>query len=407
MTVLAMARCASVTAAALGLFASSTIAASDQALEVRFATFNASLNRSFAGEPISDLATPDHEQARAAAEIIQRVNPDVLLINELDFDAGGAAIELFQSNYLSLSQNGADPVHYPYVFVAPSNTGLASGFDLNNDGAIALDPNTGGYGDDSLGFGSFAGQYGMVLLSKWPIDEESARTFQRFLWQEMPRALLPIDPGTGEPWYSPEELEVLRLSSKSHWDVPIEIGGKVVHVLASHPTPPTFDGQEDRNGRRNHDEIRFWADYVHPGRSGYVVDDNGRTGGLGWGAYFVIMGDQNADPFDGDSVPSAVQQLLDPRIVNTEVTPSSEGGIEATDLQGGANAAHEGDPALDTSDFGDDPAPGNLRVDYVLPSRKLRIRDARVFWPTADDPLFPLVAESDHRLVWVDVLIRQ
>jgi Endonuclease/Exonuclease/phosphatase family len=201
MTVLAMARCAAVTAAALGLFASSTIAASDQALEVRFATFNASLNRSFAGELISDLASPDDEQARAAAEIIQRVNPDVLLINEFDFDAGGAAIELFQSNYLSLSQNGADPVHYPYVFVAPSNTGLASGFDLNNDGAIALDPNTGGYGDDSLGFGSFAGQYGMVLLSKWPIDEESARTFQRFLWQEMPRALLPIDPGTGEPWY--------------------------------------------------------------------------------------------------------------------------------------------------------------------------------------------------------------
>jgi 3-phytase len=296
MTVLAMARCASVTAAALGLFASSTIAASDQALEVRFATFNASLNRSFAGELISDLATPDDEQARAAAEIIQRVNPDVLLINEFDFDAGGAAIELFQSNYLSLSQNGADPVHYPYVFVAPSNTGLASGFDLNNDGAIALDPNTGGYGDDSLGFGSFAGQYGMVLLSKWPIDEESARTFQRFLWQEMPRALLPIDPGTGEPWYSPEELEVLRLSSKSHWDVPIEIGGKVVHVLASHPTPPTFDGQEDRNGRRNHDEMRFWADYVHPGRSGYVVDDNGRTGGLGWGAYFVIHGRPERGP---------------------------------------------------------------------------------------------------------------
>jgi Endonuclease/Exonuclease/phosphatase family len=133
---------------------------------------------------------------------------------------------------------------------------------------------------------------------------------------------------------------------------------------------------------------------------------DGRAGSVG-APTSSFMGDQNADPFDGDSVPSAVQQLLDPRIVNTEVTPSSEGGIEATDLQGGANAAHEGDPALDTSDFGDDPAPGNLRVDYVLPSRKLRIRDARVFWPTADDPLFPLVAESDHRLVWVDVLIRQ
>ena len=64
-----------------------------------------------------------------------------------------------------------------------------------------------------------------------------------------------------------EELEVVRLSSKSHWDVPVKVGGHTVHVLASHPTPPTFDGEEDRNGRRNHDEIRFWADYVSPGKA--------------------------------------------------------------------------------------------------------------------------------------------
>ena len=83
----------------------------------------------------------------------------------------------------------------------------------------------------------------------------------------MPGNLIPT------PFYSPDEVEILRLSSKSHWDVPIQIGKKVVHFLVSHPTPPVFDGPEDRNGRRNHDEIRFWADYISPGKAGYIYDD--------------------------------------------------------------------------------------------------------------------------------------
>jgi Endonuclease/Exonuclease/phosphatase family len=393
---------------ALGFVAAAALPASARAEQVRFATFNASLNRSFAGELIFDLSAPDNEQAQAVAEIIQRVNPDVLLLNEFDFDLGGAAISLFQENYLSVSQNGAQPVEYPFVFFRPSNTGIASGFDLDNDGEIVRDPNAPGYGEDALGFGAFAAQFAMVLLSKFPIKEEAARTFQLFLWKDMPGALLPSDPATGESWYSPEELEVFRLSSKNHRDVPIQIGSRVVHVLASHPTPPVFDGPEDRNGKRNHDEIRLWADYVVPRRSGYIVDDQGSPGGLGWNDSFVVMGDQNADPNDGDSVAHAIRQLLGLKRVNTKVTPTSEGGIEAAELQNAANDSHETPAATDTADFADEPpASGNLRVDYVLPSRDLKIVDAGVFWPTTDDPLFPLVESSDHRLVWVDLMIER
>ena len=81
-------------------------------------------------------------------------------------------------------------------------------------------------------------------------------------------------------YYSAEEIEVLRLSSKSHWDVPINVNGEIIHVLASHPTAPVFDGEEDKNGKRNHDEIRFWSDYVTPGNGDYIYDDNGGTGGF-------------------------------------------------------------------------------------------------------------------------------
>lgn len=368
---------------------------------VRFATFNASLNRSVEGELVADLSTPDDPQARNVAETIQRVDPDVVLINE--FDHAPAAVDLFRDNYLEVSQNGAEPVDYPYAFVAPSNTGVPSGHDLNNDGQV-------GGGDDAFGFGLFPGQYGMVVLSKHPIDSDGVRTFQRFLWKDMPGALLPDDPTTAAPadWYSPAEQAVFRLSSKSHWDVPIEIGDRTVHFLVSHPTPPTFDGAEDRNGTRNHDEIRFWADYVSgPEASRYVYDDEGATGGLRPGAAFVIAGDQNADPEDGDSVDDAILQLLDHPLVNGRFTPSSAGGPEAAAAQGGANASHEGDPAYDTADFADR-APGNLRVDYVLPSRRLRVLDGGVFWPVAADPLSRLTGSfpfptSDHRLVWIDV----
>jgi hypothetical protein len=383
---------------------------------VRFASFNASLNRFNAGDLANELATPGSAQPDTVAEIIQRVRPDVLLINEFDFDAGGVAAQLFQDNYLSVAHGNAEPIVYPYRFVAPSNTGIFSGFDLDNSG-VAGDfvPN------DSFGFGFFPGQFGMVVYSMYPIDSDNIRTFQLFLWRDMPGALLPIGPSTGQSWYSDDELDVFRLSSKSHWDVPIIIsaarGSRTVHFLVSHPTPPVFDGPEDRNGTRNHDEIRFWADYIIPSRSDYIYDDDGNSGGLPPGAMFVIAGDQNSDPLDGDSIPGSAQLLLDHPLVNTKVTPGSPGAVEQSALQENANTLHLSDPAFDTADFFDGfppapfgGAPGNLRADYVLPRKNMRITDAAVFWPTSDDPLFSLVGtfpfpSSDHRLVWIDVAI--
>ncbi len=366
---------------------------------IRFATFNASLNRSNTGDLVADLSTPDNAQAKVIAEIIQRTRPEVLLLNEFDYDAGGEGARLFQENYLSVSQNGAEPIVYDYAFSAPSNTGIPSGLDLDNSGDV------GGPGD-AFGFGFFEGQFGMQVYSQHPIDFANVRTFQNFLWADMPGALLPVDPATGEGWYSDEELESVRLSSKSHWDVPIVVGDGVVNFLVSHPTPPVFDGLEDRNGTRNSDEIRFWRDYADG--APYFYDDNGGTGGWS-GDYFVIAGDLNSDPNDGDSLFGSIQQLLDLPRVNTSVTPSSAGAVEQDGLQGGANLAHTGDPAHDTADFNDNPAPGNLRADYVLPSNNLAIADSGVFWPESTDPLFSLVGTfpfpgSDHRMVWVDLL---
>jgi len=294
---------------------------------VRFATFNASLNRNSAGQALADLSAPGNAQASAVAEIIQRTRPEVLLINEFDFEPDHALAEAFQDNYLSVPQaDDVDGITYPHVYVAPSNTGIPSGMDFSNDGTV-------GGPNDAFGFGFFPGQFGMAVFSQHPILTDEVRTFQNFLWKDMPGALLPDDPATPAPadWYSPAELAVFRLSSKSHWDVPISVGGTTVHFLVSHPTPPVFDDPPafpagvDFNGRRNFDEIRLWADYVTPGAGDYIYDDEGGVGGLRPGSKFVIAGDQNSDPLDGDSIPGSIQQLLDNPRINTTATPDSSG----------------------------------------------------------------------------------
>ena len=62
-----------------------------QTSAVRFATFNASLNRFNEGDHAAELSNPGSAQPDTIAEIIQRARPDVLLINEFDYDAGGVA----------------------------------------------------------------------------------------------------------------------------------------------------------------------------------------------------------------------------------------------------------------------------------------------------------------------------
>ncbi|MFH1815621.1 MAG: endonuclease/exonuclease/phosphatase family protein [Pseudomonadota bacterium] len=420
-----------------------------QAETVRFATFNASLNRDAAGQLLSDLANPGAvgvstsvanriQQARNVAEIAQRVQADVLLVNEFDFDLNGTptassvpmglgyssqGAQLFQQNFLSVGQGNAvrgltSGIEYAHRYTPNTNTGLASGFDLNNNGAI-------GGGDDAFGFGNYGGQYGFTIYSKYEIV--GVRSFQNFLWKDMPGNLLTNDPTANKltDFYSPDEINALRLSSKNHVDVTVRINGQDVHFLTAHPTPPTFDGAEDRNGKRNHDEIRFWSDYVNG--AGYIYDDQGGNGGLAAGAKFVIAGDYNADPFDGDSYQGAINQLLGDSLVNTSLTPASAGGTAAATYpsnNGTANQSHAGDPQYDTADFSDS-APGNLRVDYVLPSANLEMTDAGIFWPVDPDTsvpnttgdLFDLVgtfrdpnlyanlASSDHKAVWVDVTV--
>jgi len=365
---------------------------------IRVATFNCSLNRNKAGELLSDLQSGNNRQAREVAAILRTVRPDIVLLNEFDYDSAGASIDAFRKDYLEGTADWTSQLalKLEYAYSGPVNTGVPSGLDLDHDGK------TDGWGD-AFGFGRFPGQYGMVILSRFPIDAAAARSFQNLLWKNMPSSEVPAAITAGaEAWYSETDLATLRLSSKSHWDVPVKIGDKTLHVLVSHPTPPAFDGPEDRNGRRNHDEIRLWAEYISDLPNAWLTDDKGVSGGLPSGASFVILGDQNADPNDGNSFSGAIDLLLKHPRVDALHIPTSEGGVEATKTQGKINKKQKGDPSHDTSDFSDGSV-GNLRADYVLPSRGLDVRASHIFWPKKGEPGANLVECSDHRLVWLDV----
>ena len=371
------------------------------AMVLRVATFNAAMNRKSAGELTEGLQKGD-PQAAKIAEILRAVSPDVFLLNEIDYDARSA--EVFLNRYLS-SQVPNEKTEQPpwkYFFAGPVNTGVDSGLDLDGNGKLHE-------ANDAWGFGTFPGQYGMAVFSRHEIQTQAIRTFQNFRWSQMPGALRPMrsKPGSSEleSYYPDAVWDQLRLSSKSHWDVPVVIGDKTLHLIASHPTPPVFDGPEDRNGCRNHDEIRLLMDYVSGDSSGaYLLDDNGRTGPLAPEASFVIAGDLNSDPIDGDGRAEAIRKLLEhPRLAKSPA-PRSQGGLEASENSKGANLKHQADPATDTGDF-NDRNPGNLRIDFVLPSANLKVLASGVYWPSKSQSAEAnaLATASDHRLVWVDL----
>lgn len=324
------------------------------AAPLRIATYSPDLSRDGPGLLLRDLGRKD-AQISAAVAVLAETRPDVLLLTDFDWDYDGRALEAFAG---LLAQAGLE---YPHRFTARPNSGMATGLDLDADGRL-------GTADDAQGFGEFTGQGGMAILSRHPIGPVT--DYSDFLWRDLPGNLMPP---------LPEAVRAARrLSSASHWDAVVTVGGRPLHLLAMSATPPVFDGPEDLNGRRNHDELAFWL--------GHLPD-----------APFVLAGNLNMDPLDSEGRPQALAQIM-ARV--TDPLPRSAGGAAA---KGGVNDSHKGDPGLDTGDWPDDKPPGNLRVDYVLPAKGLRVLDAGVFWPAHGPLAQAALTASAHRLVWVDL----
>jgi len=338
---------------------------------VRIATFAAPLSRDGPGLLLRDILRGGDPQIQSIVDVIDHVGPDILLLTDFDFDAGGVAMAAF-SDVL------AHP--YPYQFSLAPNAGLSTGLDIDGDGFT-------GDARDAMGYGRFFGDGGMALFSRYPIHVDRTVDLTGLLWRDVPKSVMPTMDGA--PFPSAQVHDVIRVSSSGHWIVPIEVGTTVVTLLAFSATAPVFDGPEDFNGLRNRDELRVWE---------AVLD-----GALGpTPAAPVLLGNVNAEPNDGQGLREGIAAVL-ARPDLRDPLPKSGGG------RADADANHHGDPSLDTADWGRDDI-GNLRVSYVLPSADLTIIDAGVFWPAPNEPDAALLGvdgadAGPHRLVWADVAI--
>ncbi len=373
---------------------------------VRIATYNIEDIRT------ADVESADNPRLIEAAKIIQRLDADILLVNEVTFDVPGVAgdggrpagsnASLLVEHYIGrVWEEGLDPIEYT-AWMPPTNTGVASGFDLDNDGAAVADvppvagsdslgvpprqtPLERAYGNDAWGFGTFPGQYGMALFVKPGLDIQldGVQTFQTFRWSALADANVPVEP-SGQLWYSDEEWASMRLSSKNHAVIPVEVPGiGVIKIVASHPTPPAFDGEEMRNRKRNHDEIKLVARIIDADPD--VVSDQGGPASISAADAFVVVGDLNADPDEGSSFGNPIETHL-----------LSHPRIRSADAPEAVEATRSWYPDLDP----DDTARWGLRVDYVLPSVHLAVVGQGV---VRTDPGAP-VQVSDHFPVFIDVV---
>jgi Endonuclease/Exonuclease/phosphatase family len=330
---------------------------------LRVATYNVGLDRTGPGLLAQDLSKGENPQLAALVRVLVALDADILLLTALDYDAGQVALSLLADQ---LATAGAP---YPHRFALRPNTGLQTGFDVDGNGRLG-DPR------DAQGFGLFSGQGGMAVLSRLPIDTAGARDFSGYLWRDLPGALIPEG-------MNRDLLAVQRLATTAFWDVPVVTETGPLHLLAWHATPPVFDGPEDRNGRRNHDEAAFWR-LMLDGKLPMPPPD----------VPFILLGDANLDPADGDGRREGIVALLSHPALQDVAQKGTHGRVESDQT---------GDPALDTVLYD---TLGGLRLDMVLPSARLAVTGAGVLWPPDGTPLAAdLATASRHYPVWVDITL--
>lgn len=300
----------------------------------------------------------DDPQAAAVVQVIAALDADVLLVTGIDYDLRGETLTALAERLAVLGKS------YPYRLALRPNTGVATGLDLDGNGRL-------GEPRDAMAYGRFAGEGGMAVLSRVEIDTEAIRDFTGFLWSDVPQNLRPPDTPAAQV-----------LSTSGHYEVPLRLGnGQTLRILAYYATPPVFDGPEDRNGRRNHDETAFWLRLLE-GNLPMPPPE----------APFILLGQPNLDPQDGEGLSDAIRDLLaNPALQD----PKPRGSNPRQD------AGQKGDPALDTALYA---GLGGLRVEQILPSGGLKVTASGVMWPP-DTDLFAavLTTASRHRPLWVDL----
>lgn len=329
---------------------------------LRIALWNIELERRGPGLLLRDILSGKDAQVEASLAVIAALKADVLLLAGFDYDHDLLAAKAFARR---LTESGTS---YPHLFSRRSNRGLPTGLDLDGDGRR-------GTARDAQGYGHFSGQSALLLLSNRRIDEAGLRDFSTLLWRDLPNALLPDD-------MTAEARDLQRLSTTGHYELPLLLeNGRDLRLLFWHATPPVFDGPEDRNGRRNHDETAFWLALL-----------GGRLTVPPPEPPFLILGTANLDPEDGDGRREAIRSLLS----HPDLLDSLPKWPEAP-----PEPAHRGDPQLDTALLSEI---GGLRLEVMLTSQDIPLRRSGILRADPESPFGQTLARaSRHFPIWLEI----
>ncbi|MDG1352440.1 MAG: endonuclease/exonuclease/phosphatase family protein [Sulfitobacter sp.] len=314
-----------------------------QAETLRIATFNAELSRKGPGLLLRDIQRGKDPQISAFKQLLNEIRPDIIMLQGVNYDLRHTALDALARDL------AAGGLAYPHIFASAPNAGQASGLDLNGNGKL-------GEADDAHGYGRLNSMGGMAILSRFPILNDAVEDYTPLLWRDLKEHIYPMV--DNDPFGGPDVFAAHRLSSRGHWVVPVETPGfGTLRLMTFYATPPLYDGPEDRNGRRNHDEVAFWLEYL-------ARDDSPLP--------LVLGGTANVDPLNGSGRPEAINALL--------AHPALQNPFDATP----------------TADFGAASA-GALRLDYLLPSAG---------WQIAAHGIVHSPTASRHSLMWVDIAPR-
>lgn len=375
---------------------------------LRVATVNAGLSEDEEGALAERLEGGQDEAAQMLARNIQKTRPDVLLITDIDTDTHVA--DIFKDQYLAEAQTDGEagskdlsPLDYRYVYAAFTNAGVQSGADLNGNGSTG-DPG------DAFGVGHFEGQRSMILYSRYPIKQDEVRTFNNLIWSELPGSSLDTEK------YSKLVRSVLPLNSTSLWDVPLDVEGETVHVVATGLTPNQGEGADPE---RRLDQLRFLNMYLSDSDElRDLTDDAGAYGGLEKDANAVVLGalgpdveslDENAEQKRKDAA-EELEAFLDSD--ELDVAKPSSAGAQCED-----DASLQIRTILDfvcATQYATRIGGGTSRSDYVAAANGSTISESGI-----EAAMSRAVAEKSsagtssaasagaRRIVWADVTLKR
>ena len=248
-------------------------------------------------------------QLAQAVAVLKKLKPDLLSINEMQYDLPGVPNASFTStgqNMMALTTlMGWKPLGISFD---PANTGLLA--RPQADGTYptdTTDPQFEPY-SDPINYGIFPAEYATAGASRFPIVRKLV--FQDLKWAKF-RPDRKVE-GFLDAFGEPLKRETTELFDKNFTDAVLNIQGKEVHFILFH-TVPSFDfGKEGSpNIERNGDQLAFLEWYL-TGKTEFEVPADLGIEPLAQGALFVAVGDWNTDVVRNPSNPGSrvIQRLF-------------------------------------------------------------------------------------------------